>query len=236
MRALRLPWPRPDTDSSGAGDTAPAASPIGPPAIEIQPRRLDLSDGMCASLVVTGYPREVGLGWLEPLLTYPGRLDVALHVEPIPPQVAATRLRRQLARLEAGARSDYEHGRLVDFEADAAAGDAHDLATRLARGEGRLFRVGVSLTVHARTHEDLDDEISRVRSLAAGLLIDAKPATFRSLQGWITTLPLGVDLLGMGRTFDTSALPRSRSRVRTCTPTSASTPSCTAPTPHRPHS
>jgi type IV secretory pathway VirB4 component len=206
MRALHLPWPRPTTDSSDTDDTASAASPIGPPAIEIQPRRLDLSDGVCASLVVTGYPREVGLGWLEPLLTYPGRLDVALHIEPIPPQVAATRLRRQLARLEAGQRSDYEHGRLVDFEADAAAGDAHDLAARLARGEGRLFRVGVSLTVHARTHEDLDDEVSRVRALAAGLLIDAKPATFRSLQGWITTLPLGVDLLGMTRTFDTSAL------------------------------
>ena len=135
MRSLRLPWIR-----THHPDGANAASAIGPPGVQIQPRRLDLSDGVCASLVVTGYPREVGLGWLEPLLTYPGRLDVALHVDPIPPQIAATRLRRQLARLEAGARTDYEHGRLVDFEADTAAGDAHVLAARLARGEGRLFR------------------------------------------------------------------------------------------------
>ncbi|GAB3971391.1 hypothetical protein GCM10029978_046490 [Actinoallomurus acanthiterrae] len=203
MSALRLPWTRPRADTDAE---PPAASPIGPPGIDVQPRRLDLSDGVCASLVVTGYPREVGLGWLEPLLTYPGRLDVALHIEPIPPQVAATRLRRQLARLEAGARSDYEHGRLVDFAADTAASDAHDLAARLARGEGRLFRVGLTLTIHAHTHAHLDDEVSRVRALAAGLLIDAKPATFRSLQGWITTLPLGVDLLDVKRTFDTSAL------------------------------
>jgi type IV secretory pathway VirB4 component len=201
MRSLRLLWTR-----TRQPDGANAASTVGPPGIEIQPRRLDLSDGVCASLVVTGYPREVGLGWLEPLLTYPGRLDVALHVDPIPPQVAATRLRRQLARLEAGARTDYEHGRLVDFEADTAASDAHVLAARLARGEGRLFRASLSLTVHARTHTELDEEVSRVRALAAGLLIDAKPATFRALQGWITTLPLGVDLLGAGRTFDTSAL------------------------------
>jgi type IV secretory pathway VirB4 component len=205
MKTLRLPWTRHNTEAA-AGEHASTASPVGPPAIEISPRRLDLSDGVCASLVVTGYPREVGLGWLEPLLTYPGRLDVALHIEPIPPQIAAARLRRQLARLEAGARADYQHGRLVDFEADAAADDAHELAARLARGEGRLFRVGLSLTIHARTHEDLDEEVSRVRALAAGLLIDAKPATFRSLQGWITTLPLGVDLLGNHRTFDTAAL------------------------------
>jgi type IV secretory pathway VirB4 component len=64
----------------------------------------------------------------------------------------------------------------------------------------------LSLTIHARTDTELDEEVARVRALAAGLLIDAKPATFRSLQGWITTLPLGVDLLGAGRTFDTSAL------------------------------
>jgi type IV secretory pathway VirB4 component len=202
MSAFRLPWTR----VRAVDEDAPAASPVGPPGIEVRPRRLDLGEGVCASLVVTGYPREVGLGWLEPLLTYPGRLDIALHVEPIPPQVAASRLRRQLARLEAGARSDYEHGRLVDFDADTAAGDAQDLAARLARSEVRLFRVGLTLTIHARTPEQLDDEIARVRALAAGLLIDAKPATFRSLQGWITSLPLGVDLLGMRRTFDTSAL------------------------------
>ncbi|GAA4617203.1 hypothetical protein GCM10023195_76680 [Actinoallomurus liliacearum] len=201
MSARRLPWTRTRTDAEPT-----VASPIGPPGVAVQPRRLDLGEGMCASLVVTGYPREVGLGWLEPLLTYPGRLDVAVHVEPIPPQLAATRLRRQLARLEAGARSDFEHGRLVDFGADTAAGDAQDLAARLARSEVRLFRVGLTLTIHAHTPEQLDDEIARVRALAAGLLIDAKPATFRSLQGWITTLPLGVDLLDVKRTFDTSAL------------------------------
>src|SRR5947209_748698 len=111
MKAPRIRRLRPTLN---ADDITSAGSPIGPPAIQIQPRRLDLSDGVCASLVITGYPREVGLGWLEPLLTYPGRLDVALHIEAIPPQLAATRLRRQLARLEAGQRSDYEHGRLVD--------------------------------------------------------------------------------------------------------------------------
>ncbi|GLY79206.1 VirB4 family type IV secretion system protein [Actinoallomurus iriomotensis] len=204
ITSLLPAWLRPSIDDSADEDHAGA--PFGPPAIGVQPRRLDLSEGVCASLVVTGYPREVGLGWLEPLLTYPGRLDVALHINPIPPAVAASRLRRRLARLEAGARSDYEQGRLIDFEADAAATDAHDLAARLARGEGRLFQVGLSLTVHARTPAELDEEVSRVRALAAGLLIDAKPTTFRALQGWITTLPFGVDLLGTGRTFDTSAL------------------------------
>jgi hypothetical protein len=96
---LRLPWTSTPSRSEGpAGEGTGSA--VGPPGIQIQPRRLDLTDGVCASLVITGYPREVGLGWLEPLLTYPGRLDVALHIDPIPPQIAASRLRRRLARLE----------------------------------------------------------------------------------------------------------------------------------------
>jgi type IV secretory pathway VirB4 component len=189
----------------------PAARPaagtlLGPSAVQVLPRRLRVGEGWCASLAVTGYPRQVGLGWLEPLLTYPGHLDVSVHVEPIPPQVAATRLRRQLARLEASSHADEQRGRLPDYGAQAAVEDAHELAARLARGEGRLFRVGLYLTVHARTEVALDDEVARVRAVAAALLMDAKPATFRSLHGWITTLPLGIDALRLGRTFDTAAL------------------------------
>jgi type IV secretory pathway VirB4 component len=46
----------------------------------------------------------------------------------------------------------------------------------------------------------------RLRTLAASLLCDARPVTFRALQGWITTLPVGVDALRLRRTMDTAAL------------------------------
>ncbi|MBA9003085.1 VirB4 family type IV secretion system protein [Thermomonospora cellulosilytica] len=161
---------------------------------------------MCASFAVVGYPREVGAGWLEPLITYPGRLDVSLHVEPIPPLVAVQRLRRQLALLEASARTDADHGRLADFAAEAAADDAATLAASLARGHGRLFRVSLYLTVHAGDTEELEAEVQRVRALAASLLLDAQPTTFRALQGWVATLPLASDAVKLRRAFDTSAL------------------------------
>ncbi|RJL31893.1 VirB4 family type IV secretion system protein [Bailinhaonella thermotolerans] len=175
-------------------------------SVEVGARHLGLDGGVCASFAVVGYPREVGCGWLEPLLTYPGRLQVSLHVEPIAPLVAADLLRRQLARLESSSRLDAARGRLEDFEAEAAADDAHQLAHDLARGQGRLFRLGLYLTVHAPTLAALEVETARVRALAASLLLDAKPATFRTLQGWITTLPLGVDELRLTRAVDTAAL------------------------------
>src|SRR6266540_3654756 len=123
---------------------------LGPDALEVGPRWLRVGESWCRTLAVTGYPREVGLGWLEPVLNAPGTLDVTLHVEPIPPLVAAERLRRQLARLESTRRLDADKGRLIDFAAEAAADDAAELARRLARGEGRLFRTGLYLTIRAR--------------------------------------------------------------------------------------
>ena len=182
------------------------ASPFGPDSVEVRPRALRVGDGWCASMAVTGYPREVARGWLEPLCAHPGRLDVAVHVEPVPADVAAERLRRQLARLESGRRADAAKGRLGDPDVDVAAEDARDLAAGLARGEQKLFRVGLYLTVHAASENALEAECARVRSLCSSMLLDAQPATWRMLQGWTSTLPVGVDGLGQQRSFDTDAL------------------------------
>lgn len=182
------------------------ASAFTPDAISVRPRALEVGGEWVASFAVVGYPREVHPGWLQPLLTYPGRVDVSLHIEPIDPVTAANRLKKQLSKLESGRRHTSEKGRLIDPHVEAATEDAYDLSARVARGEGKLYRLGLYLTVHAPTEEALSDEVAAIRSLAASLLLDCKPTTYRSLQGWITSLPMGLDLVGMRRTFDTSAL------------------------------
>ncbi|WP_424187652.1 VirB4 family type IV secretion system protein [Actinokineospora sp. G85] len=183
-----------------------AAAAFTPDALSVAARHLEVGGEWVASFAVVGFPREVHPGWLSPLLTYPGRLDVSVHIEPIDPATAASRLKKQLAKLEAGRRHTAEHGRLFDPQVEAATEDAYDLSSRVARGEGKLFRVGLYLTIHAATEKTLADEVAALRSLCASLLLDAKHTTYRSLQGWVSTLPMGLDLIGMRRTFDTSAV------------------------------
>jgi hypothetical protein len=55
---------------------------VAPPSVEVSPRYVRIGDTYAATMVVTGFPTEVGAGWLEPLLAWPGRLDVAIYVEP----------------------------------------------------------------------------------------------------------------------------------------------------------
>lgn len=177
-----------------------------PDSVEVEPKRLRVGGGWRAAVAVTGYPREARLGWLEPLVAHPGAVDVSMHVEPIPAPVAADRLRRQLARLESSRRLDASKGRLPDPSLDVAAQDARDLADRLARGQGRLFSLGLYAAARGADGDELDRESTRLRALCDSLLLDTVPTTFRSLQGWITTLPLGLDVLRMRRTVDTDAL------------------------------
>jgi type IV secretory pathway VirB4 component len=179
---------------------------LGPEATEVFSRRIRTGETWCETFAVTGYPSEVSPGWLSSLFAYPGPVDVALHVEPVRNDEAARHLRRQLARFESTRRIEAKRDRLQDPEMEMAAHDAAELSRSLARGDGRLFRVGLYVTVRAASEEVLEREAHRVRSLCASLLLDVRPVTFRALQGWVTTLPLGIDALRLRRTFDTKAL------------------------------
>lgn len=181
-------------------------SAFGPDAIEIEPIRMHVNDEYVASFAITGYPREVRPGWLSPLFTHNGSIDVAMHVEPMPSQVAAEQLRRQLARLESSRRVDASRGHLADPTVEVAALDAQELSNRLARGESRLFRIGLTIVVRALDGAGLDADIARIRAILASLLVDIRPTTFRQLEGWKSTLPLGLNEVGITRTFDTQAL------------------------------
>ncbi|MDQ1437485.1 MAG: hypothetical protein QOK43_1114 [Acidimicrobiaceae bacterium] len=176
-------------------------------SIEIGPRELRVGSGtVWRTHAVVGYPSQVGSGWLEPVVTHGGPIDVALHIEPIPSSVAVARLRKQMARLESSRRLDADKGRLADPELGAAADDARELAERLARGQGRLFSLGVYVTARGADTDEAGAETARLRALLDSLMLQAVPTTWRALQGWLSTLPLGLDLVRMRRTVDTAAL------------------------------
>lgn len=181
-------------------------SGFGPGGIEVHAKYVQIDGVYTATLTLTGYPAEVLPGWLEAIYTYPARIDVALHAEPVAALQAASRLRKQRARLEAGRRGDAERGRLEDPIAEAAAADAAELAHRVARSSAKLFKAAIHLTAYADSHEELAAILAEVKGLLAAQLATVTPATFRQVEGWTATLPVGVDRLGPARTLATEAL------------------------------
>ncbi len=184
----------------------PAEGLLGPAALELHPDRLRVGARWQRTFAISGYPREVGYGWLTPLLHGTHQLELSLHIEPFPAELAAQRLQKQRARFESTRRIEAERGSLADLGVAAAAEDAHQLASRLARGESRLFRAGLYLSVSADSKDELDDACARVRALCASQLLSCVPASFRPLEGWLSTLPLALDRLRLRRTFDSESL------------------------------
>ena len=129
-----------------------------------------------------------------------------MHVEPFPAEIAAQRLTKQRARFESTRRLERERGSLADLAVAAAAEDAHQLADRLARGESRLFRAALYLTITAATERELNEAAQRLRTLCSSQLLSCFPASFRAHEGWLSSLPLGLDRLRLRRTFDSQAL------------------------------
>ena len=137
-----------------------------------------------STLVVIGYPREVWPGWLGPAdrLPRPGRRQRAHHpgrpghrrhpaAHAAGPAGVRAPLRRRTRPPARPPRRSRHRGRLP-------------LADRVARGEGRLFHVGLSLTVHAADEPALAARVEQVRALAAGLLwTPAPPPTARCRAG-----------------------------------------------------
>jgi type IV secretory pathway VirB4 component len=184
----------------------PEAGLLGPAALELRADRVRAGARWQRTLAISGYPREVGYGWLAPLLRAAPQLEVSLHIEPFPAEIAAQRLQKQRARFESTRRLELERGSLSDLGVAAAAHDAEDLATRLARGQSRLYRAGLYLSISADTEDELERATERVKALCAAQLLSCAPTTFRPLEGWLSTLPLGLDRLRLRRTFDSESL------------------------------
>jgi hypothetical protein len=187
----------------GAGESFDASVELWPDALWPEARRVQTGDGWAATLILVGWPGIVSYAWLEPFIDQATRLEVTMHLDGVPAEVAAARLRKQRVRMESTQRYVAAKDRLDDPQLDAAAQDAAALAARIARGDTRLHAMSVYVTVHAPTLEALDRACARLRATAAAMMCDLRPATFRPLQGLTSTVPVGVDTLGARRTVDT---------------------------------
>lgn len=190
----------------GSTESFDASIELWPDAIRPEARRVQTGDGWAATVILVGWPGMVSYGWLEPFIDQATRCDVAVHLDGVPAEIAASRLRKQRARLESTQRYVAAKDRLDDPSLDAAAHDAASLANRIARGDTRLHAMSVYVTVHAETPDALERACARLRATAAAMMCDLRPATFRPLQGLTSTVPVGVDALGAHRTVDTDTM------------------------------
>jgi hypothetical protein len=148
---------------------------------------------------------ELAAGWLFHLLPAGLRLSLSWHASPLPVAWIVEYLQRQLINMRATRLQQQEAG-IADASLAGALPNAEDLQRRLAASQDRAFHVSVYLSLTASTARELGSGAEKIESAARGILCHIEPCTFRMLDGYLATLPVGVERLARKRVLDTSAL------------------------------
>lgn len=179
---------------------------IAPESLEVDFDYIKIGDVFFRTLFMSGYPRFVSPGWLEPIVNFDSSLDISFFIYPVEAKTVLDDLRRKIAEMEAEIATDLERGRIVDPATQAKLEDARSLQEQLVKGAERFFEFSFYITIPAPNLEDLNQITRQVESTLGSLLIVAKHTTLEMKDGFLSTAPLGVDKLSITRNMDTTSL------------------------------
>jgi len=157
-------------------------------------------------LAVTGYPRTVSPGWLNPLLTFAEPLEVSMHLTPLASGPMLSTLSHKLVALHSSRLLADRQGRLSDPERETAYEDVERLRDALQRGVEHVFSVSLYVQVRATSPLALDALTLRVERTLAGMLAHSRVALWEQDRGFRSCLPQGQDQLAVYHNFDTTSL------------------------------
>lgn len=160
---------------------------------------IQVGDSYVTTLELRGFPPTLDLAWLsDPSLGLdaPG-ITVHQRIVPVPDALA----RRILARSEDAAlgtlASDLQAGANLDVDAQQGMEAAAALRRDLAANTDRMFQYAITITIAAPTPDELATRVDAVRLAAAQQGCILSVARFQQWEGYIGSLLLGREELGL---------------------------------------
>lgn len=179
---------------------------IAPADLVVTPNYLQLNKYYVRTLFVYTYPRYLYTNWLSPIITYDIPMDMGMYIYPVESKAAMQNLRTKIGQLESSYRIQKEKGLVSDPELETAIQDVERLRYTLQKGELKLFRFSLYLTIYAKSLEELETITKQMESLLGGKMIYTKEALLQMEQGFTSTLPIYLDELSVTRNLDTGSI------------------------------
>ncbi len=170
---------------------------VAPAAIQVSQSSVKIGDKFSKTFFVFSYPRYLSSGWFSPLINLSKLFDVSIFVHPVDTAFALRSLRRRAAQVEAEITDRQDKGFVRDPMLETAFNDIESLRDNLQQAQERLFDVSVYITVYADSLEKIKDLEDQIVNMFESKLVYVKPAVFQQMDGFISTLPLGQDKLGI---------------------------------------
>ncbi|MEK7554405.1 MAG: ATP-binding protein [Patescibacteria group bacterium] len=179
---------------------------IAPPALEVDSDHLKLGEKVTKTLFLFTYPRYLSTGWFSSIVNIPDLLDVSIFIHPMETPLALKNLQKKAAQIQAQINESEEKGQVRNPMLETAIHDIESLRDSLQQAEENLFSVSVYITLYADDVKSLEKLESSVTTILESRLIYAKNAVFQQLEGFTSTLPLGLDELSVSTPMNSSPL------------------------------
>ncbi|MFN7088374.1 MAG: VirB4-like conjugal transfer ATPase, CD1110 family [Candidatus Paceibacteria bacterium] len=170
---------------------------VSPERLEITPGNLKISGKFAKTIFLFTYPRYLSAGWFTPLLNLDEMSDISIFYHPLDTAMVLRQLRKKAAQLEAQIAEQEERGMVRDPVLETALRDVETLRDSLQQGRDRMFQVACYITFFADSEEELSKIESKITNILEQKLVYAKPAIFQQFDGYESTMPLGLDRLGI---------------------------------------
>lgn len=178
----------------GIGDLA-LADKVSPDAVRINADYLRVGGRYHATLFVYEWPDSVHFGILQSLLHVPGRVKVVKYVKPLPQDKAIGALGSQVAELQAAEHTASDGNVISSQQRAIARYSAETAMDELISDKQGLFDVSFLVHCEADSKDELHSLVESVRTKLAGIRAEAKLAREEAWEGFVSTLPLGQNLL-----------------------------------------
>ncbi|MEX0869928.1 MAG: ATP-binding protein [Candidatus Spechtbacterales bacterium] len=179
---------------------------IAPPAVEINSDHVKLGDSFARTLFVFSFPRYLAENWLSPIINLDNTVDVSLFMQPVTTENVMKDLQSQLTSVEAEMMERDEKGLVRDPLLEAAYQNIEELRDKMQTSEEKMFQFGMYLIIYGKTKEQLDHIENEVRSILESRLVYVKPALYQQKEGFTSGLPLGLNMLNINTSMNTSPL------------------------------
>ncbi len=179
---------------------------IAPSAMGISSAHLQIGNVYCRTLFVAAYPSSLTMGWLNRIVGMDIPMDVSMFFHPVDTSKVLKKLRKKSTQIQSEISIEHEKGLTRDPVLEMAFENVEVLRDRLQEGIEKFFSLGLYFNVFGKDVDTLEKNAATIESVLNARSVYAKKAIFRMREGFVSSIPLGIDKLSNTTALNTSPL------------------------------
>jgi conjugal transfer ATP-binding protein TraC len=181
-------------------------SHIAPSYWEATPSMTNLSGLFGKTYYAHNYPSYMEWLWTRDMLSFFDKWDMTRFIYPEDDASIQSVLKRRSTQLKAELNDLASKGITIDTDVQLEYRDVEEIRQKIATREERYFEVSHYFSIFSPEKDKLAEEAKKYEQKVSGYGIRVKPASHRMDEGLLSTMPLGIDDLGITRSMVTSSL------------------------------